>query len=230
MNYDLINLYNHLLKDGKKIEEICIPLFSNMNEDKYYELRSKFNSSNHDSIERASLFLVLNKFGFNGVCRYNSKGEFNVPYAKRSSANFPIHEIEYFVKHFSKGQYELHHGDFTDPSLYDSLTDGDIVYFDPPYLPSDEFNTNFTKYTKEDFSVTQHQQIVDICKSLNEKGVTCMVSNHNTSLTQDLYRDADKQIIIPKKRLVSAKKETRMEINEILAVYGKVQLSGRLFE
>lgn len=230
MNYDLINLYNHLLENGQKIEEICIPLFSNMDSDKYYELRSTFNSSKCDSIERAALFLVLNKFGFNGVCRYNNKGEFNVPYSKRPCANFPKQEIEYFIKHFSGSKCELGHGDFTNSLLYDNLKDGDLVYFDPPYLPSDEFDSNFTKYTKEDFSLTQHQQIVDICKSLNEKGVTCLVSNHKTKLTEELYKDADEQIVIPKKRLLAAKKESRMKINEILAVYGKVELSGRLFE
>lgn len=230
MNYDLINLFHHLIEDKAKIQEICTPIFSNMDSDRYYELRLRFNSLEHKSIERAALFLFLNKFAFNGVCRYNSKGMFNVPYSKRQTANFPAKEIDYFVNHFTKKKCIFHQGDFTNISLYNTLDKGDVVYFDPPYLPSDEFSSNFTSYTKEDFNVEQHQQIVDISKSLRDREITCIISNHKTTLTQELYKEADKQIAISKRRLVSADKNSRTRVNEILAIYGKTKLSGRLFE
>lgn len=229
MNYDLINLYSHLIQNRQKVIQICIPFFDGMTKERYYEVRTRFNSLPGDIVERAALFLVLNKFAFNGVCRYNSKGEFNVPYNNHTRVGFPMKEVDNFTGHFSSNQHELHHGDFANPKLFDGLSEGDVVYFDPPYLASDEFEGNFTKYTKEDFRYEQHTQIVDISKSLRDKGVICLISNHMTKLTEELYKDADEIIVVPKKRMISAKKENRMEINELMAVYGIVQPTGRLF-
>lgn len=229
MNYDLINLYNHLISNSKGLIELSSKNFENMNKDMFYELRNSFNSASYNSLERAALFLVMNKFAFNGVCRYNKNGIFNVPYGQSSKKGFPLKEISSFVNHFSSKEHVLLHGDFNNPMLYQNLTEGDVVYFDPPYLPADEFDSNFTAYTKEDFSSEQHRQIVEICKSLRGKGVLCLVSNHSTKRTEELYNDADELVIIPKKRLISAKKETRMIINEILAVYGEPTSTGKLF-
>lgn len=229
MNYDLVNLYNQLLSNAKDLIELSIKYFENMSKDRFYELRTSFNSQPHDSLERAALFLVMNKFAFNGVCRYNKNGGFNVPYGQSSKKGFPLKEIDSFIKHFINKKYVLSHGDFNNPMLYENISEGDVVYFDPPYLPADEFDSNFTAYTKEDFSYNQHKQIVDICEMLRNKGVLCLVSNHSTKATEELYSNADKLVTIPKKRLISAKKETRMVINEILAVYGKVKTTGTLF-
>jgi len=229
MNYDLINLYNYLLSDSEGLIELSSKNFQNMNKERFYELRTSFNSQPHDSLERAALFLVMNKFAFNGVCRYNKNGIFNVPYGQSAKKGFPLKEIESFIKHFGSKEHVLLHGDFDNAMLYENLTEGDVVYFDPPYLPADEFDSNFTAYTKEDFSSEQHQQIVNISKSLRDKGILCLISNHSTKRTHELYVDANELVIIPKKRLISAKKETRMVINEVLAVYGQTKTSGTLF-
>jgi site-specific DNA-adenine methylase len=60
-----------------------------MNVKKYYELRDKFNSIPRNTLERACLFLIMNKFAFNGVCRYNKKGIFNVPYSNHKHMSVP---------------------------------------------------------------------------------------------------------------------------------------------
>lgn len=229
MNYDLINLYNHIMGDSQTLIFNSEKYFSTMSSEKYYELREIFNSLEHDSIERASLFLVMNKFSFNGVCRYNKNGRFNVPYGKLSNRGYPTKEISDFIKHFTGKEYMWLHGDFKNVKLYEGLGEGDVVYFDPPYLPAEEFDSNFTSYTKEDFSPIQHQHIVEICNNLSSKGVVCLVSNHLTTATQELYKDAQQQITIPKQRLISSNKHTRMTINEVLAVYGNVTVEGRLF-
>lgn len=229
MNYDLINLYLHLINDSDLILEESKQYFYSMNSDRYYSVREQFNASPVDSVGRASLFLVLNKFAFNGVCRYNKSGMFNVPYGKSISKSFPQKEINDFIKHFDSKEIVWSHGDFANEKLYENLGEGDVVYFDPPYLPAEEFESNFTSYTKEDFSNIQHQHIVEICKRLSSNGVICLVSNHLTSITKDLYNDAQQLVTIPKQRLISAKKDSRILINEVLAVYGNVNTGGRLF-
>lgn len=83
INSDLINLYN--------IVKLCIDnfvrdvriFFTNEfnNPDKFYLLREEFNSS-IDIYRRALLFLYLNRHCYNGLCRYNLSGEFNVPFGR----------------------------------------------------------------------------------------------------------------------------------------------------
>jgi len=230
MNYDLINLYLHLINDSALLIEQCHLYFDSMDKDKYYDVREQFNACRADSVERAALFLVLNKFAFNGVCRYNKSGLFNVPYGKLTRQSFPQKDINNLIKHFDSKEIVWSHGDFANGKLYENLGEGDVVYFDPPYLPAEEFDSNFTSYTKEDFSYPQHQHIVEICKKLSSNGVVCLVSNHLTPATQELYKDAQQQITIPKQRLISSNKETRMVINEVLAVYGNVVTGGKLFD
>lgn len=229
MNYDLINLYIHALNTPSNLKYLASSYFIDVDDERYYELRNKFNSEPCDSLIRAALFLTLNKFAFNGVCRYNKNGLFNVPYGKSTKRTFPDKELTNFVNHFSNKSCTFTHGDFTNPDLYDGLGDNDVVYFDPPYLPADEFDSNFTAYTKEDFTPEQHQKIVDISISLRDKGVICLVSNHYTDKTKNLYKDATDLVLIPKQRLLSASNNSRKVINEVLAVYGNPTIKGRLF-
>jgi len=80
-NLDLINLYNLLKKEGPNFIEYCQGLFvdKHNNPDIYYQYRLEFNTTN-DVRRKSALFIYLNRHGYNGLCRYNSKGGFNVPF------------------------------------------------------------------------------------------------------------------------------------------------------
>ena len=77
INSDLYSLYTNI--DIEFVSD-CAQIFvdDNNTRQKYIEMRNRFNSET-DARERAKLFLYLNKHAFNGLCRYNSKNEFNVP-------------------------------------------------------------------------------------------------------------------------------------------------------
>ncbi|WP_233114640.1 Dam family site-specific DNA-(adenine-N6)-methyltransferase, partial [Aggregatibacter actinomycetemcomitans] len=82
INPDLINLFNIVKLDVERYIQACKPIFFHPEantEIYYYGKRKEFNQST-DVFQRAVLFLYLNRFGFNGLCRYNSKNEFNVPF------------------------------------------------------------------------------------------------------------------------------------------------------
>lgn len=64
--------------------------------EQYYLVREKFNRS-RDPFERAVYFLYLNRHGFNGLCRYNRKGSFNVPFGSYKKPYFPEKEIRGFA-------------------------------------------------------------------------------------------------------------------------------------
>ncbi|MCX2958851.1 MAG: Dam family site-specific DNA-(adenine-N6)-methyltransferase, partial [Serratia symbiotica] len=83
INSDLINLYNIVkLCTDDFVRDVRI-LFTNEfnNSDQFYLLRKEFNAS-IDAYRRALLFLYLNRHCYNGLCRYNLRGEFNVPFGR----------------------------------------------------------------------------------------------------------------------------------------------------
>src|SRR3989442_4784519 len=80
INPHLINFYNWVKKG------LIINLAMKKSEARYYTYRKQFNhlleTSQGESIDTASLFYYLNRTGYNGLCRFNSSGEFNVPFGR----------------------------------------------------------------------------------------------------------------------------------------------------
>lgn len=80
VNQDLIHMYVSMVGFTDRFLHTAENLFETRNtSESYYSLRLAFNSKSHDSADRAALFFYLNRHCFNGLCRYNQKGEFNVP-------------------------------------------------------------------------------------------------------------------------------------------------------
>ena len=151
----------------------------------YYDMRNRYNEKrlghSYDT-EMAALFIYLNKHCFNGLYRVNTKGEFNVPWnqkqAVRSMDMENIKAISAYLKSVT----------ITCQDFEQALTEakaGDFVYFDSPYAPLNP--TSFDSYTKEGFTEEEHRRLAALFRRLTEKGVSCMLTNHNTELIQELY-------------------------------------------
>jgi DNA adenine methylase len=190
INQELINMYLHI-RDS--VEEVikCLTIMDEIHErsldpkDYYYKVRSGFNKNlGVNDPEQAARLIYLNKHCFNGLYRVNSKGEFNVPFnGKLTGRSFdPDHLREVSTK--LKSVY-FRRGDFKD-AVYDARS-GDFVFFDSPYAPLTP--TSFTDYTKEGFSYEDHVRLADLFKDLTSRGVKCMLTNHDTDLIRDLYKD-----------------------------------------
>lgn len=85
INSDLISLYNIVKMRTDEYVQAARELFvpeTNCAE-VYYQFREEFNKS-QDPFRRAVLFLYLNRYGYNGLCRYNLRGEFNVPFTAKN--------------------------------------------------------------------------------------------------------------------------------------------------
>jgi len=226
INKDLYCLYTNV---DKEFVDECRELFTDDNNtrERYLELRKEFNSE-QDCRKRAKLFLYLNKHAFNGLSRYNSKGEYNVPYGKenkdsktgrivKTKAHFPEQELNYFRDVFSNRKVEFFNTSFSDEALYKNVSSGDVVYFDPPYIPVSD-TANFTDYATEGFSYEQQVQLAELAESLANRGVKVIVSNHDTPVSRELYKNA--QIYpIEVRRSISAKGSSRKKANELIAVY-----------
>ena len=96
INSDLISLYNIVKMRTDEYVQAARELFvpeTNCAE-VYYQFREEFNKS-QDPFRRAVLFLYLNRYGYNGLCRYNLRGEFNVPLS--ATANFTAYHTNSFT-------------------------------------------------------------------------------------------------------------------------------------
>lgn len=216
-NLDLINLYITLLSMRYNFINNAKQLFTaeNNQRQKYNKLRVQFNDPTANAEDSAMLFLYLNRHGFNGLCRYNKSGKFNVPFGRYASPYFPENEMMGFLGKLLFGDVYLYCQDFTETMALAEA--GDVVYCDPPYSPISP-TANFTTYSVGGFTANDHQTLANTALELSHRGVTVVISNHDTTETRKLYQDA---VItsFPVSRHISCKGNSRVPVMELTATY-----------
>lgn len=190
INPELVNMYHQIQANPNAVISIlsAIDAEHEKSENKkmfFYKIREQFNEAlNSNTPEQASRLIYINKHCFNGLYRVNSRGLFNVPFNnKKSGGSFNEVNIRQ-VSAYLQGVTILM-GDF-ETALAD-VQCGDFVFFDSPYVPLNP--TSFTDYTKEGFDYEDHVRLAELYKRLSEQGVYCMLTNHNTELVNELYKD-----------------------------------------
>ncbi len=178
--------------------------------DVYYKERHAFNSGQG---KRAEQFIYLNRHGYNGLCRYNQLGEFNVPFGRYKKPYFPEREMIEFRSVMSGCKF--HSKDWTQVIVYASR--GDVVYFDPPYAPLTSAAT-FTEYAGGKFTEKEQRRLAYECKSLQKRGVKVVISNHDTPFTRHLYRGA-RIVQFEVQRSISCDSKKRTKAPELIAVF-----------
>lgn len=185
-------------------------------EARYYKQRDAFNFAvKHGGGDlTAGLFLYLNRHCFNGLCRFNKKGEFNVPYGRYKTVYFPEDELHHAAAIMQNAT--ISSLDFVD--IMNMATQGDVVYCDPPYIPLST-TSSFTSYSKDGFTFEQQQSLVARAERLRDRGVTVIISNNDTPLTRKMYKNADevKKILVSKR--ISCKGDGRKKSGEVIAIY-----------
>lgn len=169
INPHVINFYAWLKKG------LVITLPMTKSESRYYAYRNRFNqllATDHaDTAEAASLFYYLNRTGYNGLCRFNASGRFNVPYGKYKGINYKSDFLEY-TSVFST--WEFSNFDFDQIPLEPD----DFVYADPPY------DVEFTAYSKGGFGWAEQ---VRTATFLARHTGPVILSNQATKRIVDLY-------------------------------------------
>lgn len=215
INPDLINLYN-LLKDNP---ESYIPEAKrwftpeNNRKEAYLAIRAEFNQSD-DTFYRSLAFLYMNRFGFNGLCRYNKKGGFNVPFGSYKKPYFPEAELEFFAAKAKKATFVCEGYAET----FKRARKGSVVYCDPPYAPLST-TANFTSYAGNGFSLDDQAALADVAeRAAKERGISVLISNHDTTLTRRLYHGAQLNVV-KVKRTISRNGAGRNKVDELLALF-----------
>lgn len=217
-NSELVQAYRCLSNpsDTEKLIERLKFHQENHSEEHYYEVRSMDKSPDFLSLpiyERAARMIYLNKSCFNGLYRVNSKGFFNVPSGKKKSVVcYEEKNVQEITDFFGKSKFEILNGDFE--KAVASAKKGDFVYFDPPY-DTWENKDSFTSYAKNPFGKDEQRRLADCFKSLSDKGVYAMLSNHNTDFIRELYKDFNIHVV-EAKRMINSKADGRGNVEEVI--------------
>ncbi len=213
-NPDLINLYRAVQSDGDAFVACARTLFTpeHNRPDRYYAHRARFNQVS-DPWERALLFLYLNRHGYNGLCRYNAAGLFNVPFGRYLRPYFPEAELAGFIAAAPRAQLAAQ--DFR--ATMGAAVAGDVVYCDPPYVPLSA-TANFTDYTRGGFSPQDQRDLADLARTLAARGIPVLVSNHDTPDARSLYAGAHLDRF-PVRRSISCAGQRREAAQELLALF-----------
>ena len=153
----------------------------------YYAIRDADRSTdfeNWSDIQRASRFIYLNKTCYNGLCRVNSRGQFNTPMGRYKD---PRIVDEKNLRACSKALRQARIARAPFQRVERLAESGDFVYFDPPYVPLNP-TSNFTAFSRNGFSQHMQQELRDLCVRLDKRGVMFMLSNSSAPLVHELYR------------------------------------------
>jgi DNA adenine methylase len=201
-NPHLINFYRQIRR-GLKARR---PFLND--EELYYEYRERFNALIREgkakSSEAAQLFYFLNRTGYNGLCRFNSQGFFNVPFGRYKTITYQrdFHSHRDVLK-----PWRLTCKDFQKIKIHS----GDFIYADPPY------DVPFVNYAREGFTWADQ---VRLAEWLAKQSVPVVVSNQATARIMELYQDHefDIQLIDAPRRI--ACNGNRESVKEVLATKG----------
>lgn len=214
-NPDLINLYRHLTTEGQPFIDYCQSLFVRANNrTRYYRMRAQFNQCK-DTRRKSALFLYLNRHCYNGLVRYNRRGEFNTPFGLYKKPYFPEQEMQKFITLARRAEFV--HADFQHCMQLSAA--GDTVYCDPPYVPLTD-TACFTDYHSGGFGWQDQVKLVELAATLANRGVQVVISNHDTASLRKLYKDAGALISgFQVRRTISADTGNRGRVGELLAVF-----------
>jgi DNA adenine methylase len=215
INRDLINLYNTVKHSPQQFVSDSRHWFQERynSPGAYYQLRETFNQS-VDPYQRSLLFLYLNRHGYNGLCRYNSRGNFNVPFGTYKKPYFPEEELYCFAKKAQRATFVCEN--YTQSLRRASQRA--VVYCDPPYAPLST-TANFTAYHTQGFTLIDQQQLAMLAhQTMLETGATVVISNHDTTQTRHWYQHAQLTPVTVR-RLISREGQGRVLVPELLARY-----------
>jgi len=216
-NEELMNVFR-CIKEKEKFNKMCTELNKyevNHSEEFYYEMRSKDkDKAKYNKIpdyKKAARTIYLNKACFNGLYRVNKNKEFNVPFGKKTKVNtYDGQNLGIIHSYLNFNEVTIQSIDFEESVK--TAKSGDFIYFDPPY---DSETSTFNDYTENGFGKEEQVRLARVYKELADKGCYVMLSNHNTSLVKELYKDYNIHLIEAKRNINSNGKK-RGKVEEVI--------------
>lgn len=230
VNEELINTYlqiksdcNLLIEQLSELQQDYKSQSLEKNKILFYEKRLRYNElkinrNDAENLEKAALFIFLNKTCFNGLYRVNKRGEFNVPF---NNAKNPLICDEENLRACSEllQNVQLKTGDYSDcKDFIDSET---FVYLDPPYRPLTQTSA-FTSYSEKGFSDKEQIELGNFIKEISEIGAKVLASNSDPknankedNFFDELYSNFEIKRISAS-RMINSNAKKRGAISELL--------------
>jgi DNA adenine methylase len=202
LNPHNINFYRRLASG------LAVDLEMRNERETYYRHRARFNAliatGEAETAEAAQLFYYLNRTGYNGLCRFNRSGQFNVPFGRHQTINY-ARDFAVYTDAMSGWRFTV--GDFERIDLRPD----DFVYADPPY------DVEFTQYSKEAFGWDEQ---VRLASWLARHTGPVVLSNQATPRILPLYRELGFKLKrLPAPRMISCNGD-RTKAIEVIATRG----------
>lgn len=220
-NSELISAYKIVKsnpQDLMKLLDIHENNHSKSPEEYFYEIRKMDRNANWSEVselDKVARFIYLNKACFNGMYRVNSKGYFNVPFNKKDTVNTYFKEnLINISAYLNDKEVFINNGDFEEILKY--ADKGDFIFFDPPYdlIKKD----SFVSYTKDGFGEEGQRRLAKVAHELSSKGCFVMITNHNTPLINELYKDFNIDVV-DAKRMINSDASKRTGVETIIYNY-----------
>ena len=180
-------VYNDILKEvvsllkyiqGNNTEDLLSEIedyiktysLSKENKEGYLTLRSDYNSG----IRTPMKFYTLLCYAFNNQIRFNSKGEYNMPFGKNRSSFNPSLRKKFIA--FADRMQELNCTFLNisfDEFNFSTLTEEDFIYVDPPYYNSVASYNENGGWTEEN-----EKTLLEILDLINDNHIKFALSNN----------------------------------------------------
>lgn len=209
-NKDLIAAHRYVINHGQSFVDLTARFFvpGQNSERTYLAMRHAFNTT-ATGMEKAAIFIYLNRHCYNGLCRYNMRGVFNTPYGRYKKPQVPADQMLGFQR--ALGKADVSCNDFENVML--SAKAGDVVYCDPPYWPTNA--QGFTRYESGGFTRGDQERLAAAAERCPARVI---ISNHDLPETRALYAKADRIIELSAPRRISSSGD-RTAAKELVAIY-----------
>lgn len=178
LNSNLINFYRTFSTNRDELVEQLSGLENN--EDTYYKIRDMFNNKVPKEYLDAVIYYYINKTCFSGMIRYNSKGEFNVPFGRYKKVDF----IKPLTKEASSllSKAIITNTDFEE--VFNQAKEEDFIFLDPPYM------STFQNYNPDGFSEDDQRRLFECFKNTKAK---CLLIISDLGIIRELYKNYIKE-------------------------------------
>ncbi len=193
----------------------------------YYQVRDRFNKNrfgldyerySQHWVIRAAEIIFLNRTGYNGLYRLNSRGEFNVPMGRYKIPRILDAQNLRAASRLLQHAF-FHYGDFETIERWVDIKT--LVYFDPPYRPISS-TAHFRSYAMAPFDDHQQLRLANFYRRLDSIGAKLMLSNsdpQNVDPNDNFFQQAYAGFRIERvnaRRNINSVSERRGSISELL--------------
>jgi DNA adenine methylase len=208
-NPELVNCYTAIRDD---VDGVIAKLRRYKNDPAlYYEVRER-DPARLSPAARAARLIFLNRCGYNGLYRVNSKGRFNVPFGRYKkplicdeprlqTASAALQDVKIICADFAK--------------TLRSVGPGDFVYLDPPYVPLST-TSSFTAYARRNFGPADQERLARVLRDLAAREIPALLSNSDCQVTRQLYEAFDDISTVPARRAINSVGHARGPVGELL--------------